>query len=101
LSKSCILGIEKLRQDWISKFPSEEPDVVTVSWGEIYYNNGKKREIPIVSFYTKEVRNQIQKHIQLLSGLEVVFFKTDTGARNFQDKVLDFSEEQGFFLREP
>lgn len=100
-SKSCILGVEKLRKDWIKNFPFEEPDIVTVSWGEIYCNNGKKGELPIVSFYKKEIRHQIQKHIQMLSGIEVVFFTTDTDARNFQGKVLDFSDKQGFFLRDP
>ncbi len=61
----------------------------------------KKESYQLFLFYKKEMRHQIQKHIQMLSGIEVVFFTTDTDARNFQGKVLDFSDKQGFFLRDP
>ncbi|MCZ8374832.1 MAG: hypothetical protein O9342_05600 [Beijerinckiaceae bacterium] len=100
-SRRTILEIEKLRQAWIKDFPSEEPDIVSVGWAYVHYNNGRKRQMPMISFYLKSMRPEIERHIQMLCGLEVIFFTTEPDARHFAGKILDFSEEQGFFLRAP
>lgn len=57
--------------------------------------------MPMISFYLKSMRPEIERHIQMLCGLEVIFFTTEPDARHFAGKILDFSEEQGFFLRAP
>ncbi len=100
-SSISIVEIENIRRAWIKEFPSEEPDVVSVAWEFFQYNNGRKREMPIVSFYTKDMRPEIQTHIQMLCGYEVIFFTIEPYALCFEGKVLDFAEEQGFFLRDP
>lgn len=96
-----ILEIEKMRQAWIKEFPSEEPDIASVAWAYVHYDNGRKRQMPVVSFYMKRMRPELETHIQMLCGLEVIFFITEPDVRHFAGKVLDFSEEQGFFLRAP
>jgi hypothetical protein len=100
-SPRSIVEIENIRRAWIKEFPSEEPDVVSVAWALVQYNNGRKREMPIVSFYTKDMRTEIENHIQRLSGLDVIFFVAEPDDQRFKGKVLDFSDEQGFFLRDP
>ncbi len=99
-SQRTILEIENIRRAWIKEFPSEVPDVVSVAWAFIHYNNGQKREMPIVSFYTKDMRPEVEAHIQILCGYEVIFFTIEPYALYFEGKVLDFSEAQGFFLRD-
>ena len=100
-SAAALAAIEDIRQDWKRQFPSEEPDVVSVAWGLMTLNDGRKGELPIVSFYTRDERAQIEPYIQIVSGLETIFFTTAEYVHHFEDKVLDFSKERFFFIRRP
>ncbi len=93
--------ITNMRLAWIKKFPNEEPDIVVIGWGVFEYNNGRSRGMPMVSFYTKDRREEMIKHAQTMNGLEIIFFTIPPYLALFKGKVLDFSEAQGFFLRDP
>lgn len=100
-SAVALAAIEDIRQDWRRQFPGEEPDVVSVAWGLFTLNDGRTGEKPIVSFCTKGERSQIEPYIQMVSGLETIFFTTPEYLHLFEGKVHDFSKERFFFLRNP
>ncbi len=90
-----------MRKAWVEKFPDEEPDIVVIGWGLVEYNNGKRAGMPMVSFYTKDRREEMIRHVQVMSGLEIIFFTIPPYLELFEGKVLDFAETRGFFLRDP
>jgi hypothetical protein len=98
-SASALAAIEDIRRDWTRQYAGETPDVVSVAWGTLTPNDGMGREMPIVSFYTRDERPQIEPYIQMVSGLETIFYATEIHLPLFDGQVLDFSKERFFFLR--
>ena len=79
-SPAAIAAIERIRADWQAQF-GDHPETV--------------------SFYTREQRAEMAEFIQIVSGLETIFFTIRRYAPHFDGKVIDFSNERFFFLRAP
>ncbi|MCA3657868.1 MAG: hypothetical protein IOB85_06410 [Methylobacterium sp.] len=99
-SPAAIAAIERIRADWQAQF-GDHPEIVSVAWGLYDFDNGKRGEGVIVSFYTREQRAEMAEFIQIVSGLETIFFTIRRYAPHFDGKVIDFSNERFFFLRAP
>jgi hypothetical protein len=97
-SSAAIAAIERMRADWQAQF-GDRPEIVSVAWGLYEFDDGKRGEGVIVSFYTREQRAEMAEFIQIVSGLETIFFTIPRYAPHFNGKVIDFSEERLFFLR--
>jgi hypothetical protein len=65
-----------------------EADVVMIGWGEYRMNDGRQFGDVIVSFYEKDQRADIKDGIQLVDGVEVLFFTTRSLSKNFAGKTL-------------
>lgn len=99
-SAAALVAIEDIRADWKRQFPGEDPDIVCVAWGTYTTDDGRMGGKPVVTFYTKAQRDEIAPYTQRVSGLEVLFFTIPDYLHHFEDKVLDFSKERFFFLRQ-
>lgn len=99
-SPAALVAIEQIRTDWQAQF-GDFPDIVSVAWGLYDFNNGNRGEGVIVSFYTRAQRREMEPFIQIVSGVETIFYTTPRYAHHFRGKVVDFSEQKFFFLRDP
>jgi hypothetical protein len=72
-----------------------------VAWGIIVPNDGPRSEAVMVGFYQRSMFDDIAHGIQEVSGVKLVFFTTEEIYGKFEGKVLDYSNERGFFLRAP
>jgi hypothetical protein len=99
-SPSAIAAIERIRADWQEQF-GDHPEIVSVAWGLYEFTDSRRAEGVIVSFYTRNQRGEMGEFIQIVSGLETIFFTIPRYGPHFDGKVIDFSEERFFFLRDP
>jgi hypothetical protein len=99
-SSAALMAIEQIRTDWQNQF-GNFPDVVCVAWGLYEWNDGHRGEGVIVSFYTRDQRRDLEPAIQNVSGVETILFTIPDYAHHFEGKVVDFSEQRFFFLRDP
>ena len=97
ISDSGKRGIEILRRSFDDV--SEDPaDVVSVAWARITPHSSTPFEAVAVTFYSRAQRAQVSAAIQVVSGVEIVFFANANDLPRFERKILDFREERGFFL---
>lgn len=80
---------------------SDAPVVVSVAWGHFAPTNGETFDNVFVSFYVRSQLSEVAPAIEKVSGLDVIFFVTKEHYGKFEGRVLDFSDERSFFLREP
>ena len=100
ISSGAREGIDRLRASYNAN-SADPADVATIVWGRVMPKSGDPFETVVVTFYPRSMRASIAPAIQMVSGLEVFFFATSLDLPKFQDKVLDFAEDRGFFLRAP
>lgn len=103
ISPEAKLAIEALRVEYKASWPTDPPTVPCVSWGTIIPKNetAVRSQNVIVSFYQRSQGQNIDKLVQEVSGIKLVFFTTEEFHGQFEGKILDFSNEKGFFLRQP
>lgn len=97
ISSSANSEIDRIRQIWDNKF-IDKADVLMIGWGTTKLNSHFHSSGIVVSFYGKSERFKICDAIQIISNREIVFFITDENYARFDGKIVDFSEERGFFL---
>jgi hypothetical protein len=100
ISDAAKTEIASMRSIWFS-MSGHKPGVLSIAWGTANYNNGKTNSFAIVSFYDEEQHDEIKHGIEMVSGLEVLFFITRENYDRFAGKVLDHSAEQSFYLTDP
>lgn len=100
ISDAVKREIENMRQFWNSRL-DDPADTVLIGWSEVRPHTGSAYECVMVSFYGRSQRSEIAHGIQNVSGLPIVFFATAKHAPIFDGKVVDFTPERGFFLRDP
>lgn len=100
ISKDALATIEQLRAHYKSVSPSDG-DVVCVGWGFFKPKGFADFQAPVVGFYSERDREWMADGIERVSGIEVFFFILEEHYGYFESKVIDFSDERGFFLREP
>jgi hypothetical protein len=99
-SPDAIAAIERIRADWQAQF-GDHPEIVSVAWGLYEFKDNRRAQGVIVSFYTRDQRASMAEFIQIVSGLETILFTIPRYAPHFEGKVIDYSEERFFFLRDP
>ena len=97
ISEAARASIESLRQRYEKDY-SVGTCAVVVMWGEFNFNDGRKLQDVIVTFYENHQYESIKHGIQFVDGLAVVFFTTPEYSENFAGKVLD-AQDGRFFLR--
>jgi hypothetical protein len=94
-------GIEKIRAEYQAEFPDDPPAVACIAWGIVLPNEGPRFERVVVGYYQMSQLPEVAHGIQEVSGVRLIFFTTEDYYGNFSGKVLDYSDEAGFFLSEP
>lgn len=97
ISSSAGSEIDRIQQICNDKF-IDKADVLMIVWGTTKLHSGFRSSGVVVSFYGKSERYKIYDAIQVLSNREIVFFITAENYARFDGKIVDFSEERGFFL---
>jgi hypothetical protein len=101
LSEAAKRAIADLRDRYNRQFAPKVADVLSIGWGHIDGGDPLTSGGLVLGFYTKEERSKVAHGIQTVSGVEFVYFTTDEFHPLFESKILDHSEERGFFLRAP
>jgi hypothetical protein len=99
ISDEAKRGIEQLRHDY-NAHVTDPADVVSVAWARVMPTASPPFETVSVAFYGRSRRAEIAPAIRIVSGIEVAFLPATIDVPKFEGKVLDFTEERGFFLRE-
>ena len=87
IASSAKKELEVLRSAY-EEHTKAEADVVMIGWGEYQMNDGRSFGDVIVSFYERSQRDNIKDGIQIVDGLEVLFFTTQSLSKNFAGKTL-------------
>jgi hypothetical protein len=103
ISAAAKAAIAQLRDEMTALDPGDPLVTAMVAWGESHdrQSNKKLQESVVVSFYPQSMSAEIAHGVVQVSGIPLVFFVTETTARHFDGKVLDFADDRWFFLRNP
>ena len=75
------------------------PALPSISWAVDLYEDGTRREGPAIGFYDAATAKDMRDAVQIVNGVEVVYFVTESTSRHFYRRTLDFAADRGFFLR--
>jgi hypothetical protein len=102
ISPGAKAAIERVRQDYDAEFGDDPAAALLVGWGLFSHQSGHPRwENVVISFYPRSMFAEVAHGIQEVSGVKLIFFTTSEYLTKFEGKVLDHSDDQGFFLSEP
>lgn len=100
ISEAAKQAIEQVRQEHDAQFP--EPAVLLcVGWGFFTPQSGPGWENVVISFYTPVEFPDVAHGIQEVSGVKLIFFTLEEYLDRFAGKILDHSDDNGFFMRKP
>ncbi|MET0605769.1 MAG: hypothetical protein ABWZ80_04890 [Beijerinckiaceae bacterium] len=99
-SEDAVREIERMRA-LLKAGSASSADVLSVGWGFFKPKGFPDFEAPALGFYGDADRESLAGGIEIVSGIEVFFFILKEHHSKFAGKVLDFSAERMFFLREP
>jgi len=91
-------AIERLRVDFDAE-SSDPAAVLWVAWGISVPPTGPRPENVMISFYPRSMLAEVSFGIQEVSGVKLIFFTTEEYLDRFEEKVLDYSDSEGFFMR--
>lgn len=97
-SSAALIAIEQARADWQHRF-GDHPEILMIGWGLFEGKDGRRDEGIALGFYPRDQRHEVADSIQIVSGLELVFFAPREHMKHFDNKVIDFSEDRFFFSR--
>ena len=101
ISPAAKQAIEQVRRDYDSQFSSDPAAMLWIGWGFYNHVSGPLFENVVIGFYGQSEFWKIAHGIQEVSGLKFVFFTTPEYHPNFEGKILDFTDQRRFFLRNP
>jgi len=100
LSSSAREAIDALRRDHDRQFAADPSAVAAIGWGYVLGSDPRSGNVTI-GFYTRSELAEVSWGIQEVSGMEFVFVTAEEHHPLFEGRVLDHTDDQGFFLREP
>jgi hypothetical protein len=101
ISEAGKRGIAKLREAFDAA-SEDKAAVVSIGWARVMPNDVASFETVAVAFYGRsQFDDRMKAAIQVVSGVETIFFVEPDKLRTFIGKVLDYSDGHGFFLRAP
>jgi hypothetical protein len=80
--------------------PDAPAAVVSIGWGIIIPTNGPHSERVVVGFYQRSQLADVAHGIQAVLGVRLIFFTTREHAAKFDGKIVDYTNENGIFLRD-
>jgi hypothetical protein len=94
-------GIAMLREAFDAQ-SDDKAAVALIGLARVIPSDAPEFEVVAVSFYGQsQFDDRMKAAVQIVSGVEAVFFVTPHKATEFSGKVLEYSDDRGFFLREP
>jgi hypothetical protein len=100
LSPAAKRAAEALRREYDARFPDDPAAVLSISWGYVEGTDPYSGRV-MVGYYQQSQLPDVAHGIQQVSGVKFVYFTIDKFHRLFEGKVLDHTDDRGFFLREP
>jgi hypothetical protein len=100
ISDAAKCAAEDLRVEYDARFPEDPAAILSIGWGYVEGTDPLSGRV-VVSFYPRSMGDEVTHGIQEVSHVKVIFFITERFHPLFEGKVLDHSDERGFFLREP
>ena len=100
LSDAAKLKIDALRSAYDQEFPDDKASVLFVGWGALVGADPATGSV-VTGFYPQSRLSEVRHAIQEVSGVPFVYFTVDRYHPIFEGKVVDYSEERLFFLRDP
>lgn len=101
ISAGAKQRLEQLRVEYDASSPKDPAGVMSVSWGFLIPDSGRRSEGVVIGIYPQSILADVAHGIQEVSGIKLVFFTTAEYHGKFEGKVLDFAVERGFFLKTP
>jgi hypothetical protein len=101
ISPAAKRAMERVKQDYDTQFADDPVGVLSVAWAIYKAGTPERYENVIIGIYPKSIIADVAHGIQDASGMKIVFFTTPEYHGNFAGKVLDHSEDIGFFLKSP
>ena len=99
-SPSAIKAIAALRPLFEAQL-NEKSGAVFVAWGTSLPQSGSLgASALIISFYTEHQMIEMAKHVRIIDGLEVILFTLPENYPRFEGKVIDYTNDKGFILRQ-
>jgi len=101
ISPAAKAAIERVRHDYDAEFSDDPAAVLVVGWGLFSHESGPRWANVVISFYPRSMLAEVAHGIQEVSGINLIFFTLKEYLHKFEGKILDHSEDQGFFMRKP
>ena len=101
ISAAGRAAAERLRRDYDAQFPEDPAAVLSVAWGIATFESGEQAENVVLGFYPRSMLAEVAHGIQEVSGVKLIFFTMRDYLDKFEGKVLDHTEDRGFFMRAP
>ncbi len=99
-SNEAKRGISILRDIWIANV-NDPPGVLSVAWAQYVPDSGRPFEQLMLGFYGESELPEIAWAQQYVDGIPLIYFVTERDHGKFDGKVVDYTDEGGFFLRDP
>ena len=99
ISEQAKAEFETIRQLYL-EHTDDPPAVLMVGWGTTYFNAGGTADGVVVGYYGESQRAEAERGVEMVSGVELLFFITPENHWRFAGKLLDHSSARGFFLTE-
>ncbi len=100
LTARAVAKIDQLRRD-LELRKGERIGAVGFAWGHVQLKDGSKFENPVIGFYeSSQMDATARASVQTVDGIDLIVFSTPEQATNFDDRVVDFVEDRGFFIAE-
>lgn len=101
ISLAAKQAIAKVREEYDAQSPDDPAAVLMVGWGIAIPETGPQVENVVISFYPQSMLNDVAHGIQQVSGIDLIYFTIEPYHQRFIGKVLDYTNDQAFFLRQP
>ena len=99
ISAQAKRGFEKVRADYDAASPDDRAAVLCVAWAVTISESGPHMQNVLITYYPQSMLAEVAHGIQEVSGVKLVFFTTEEFYGKFEGKILDFTRDRGFFLR--
>jgi hypothetical protein len=99
ISAAAARAMERVRREHDIQFPDDPAAVLSVGWGTYIAHSAKQFEGVVIGVYTRSSFPDVAHGVQEASGVKFIYFATEDVGRHFAGKILDHTDDRGFFLR--
>jgi hypothetical protein len=102
-SPTALAQLRRVRQQYLSQSPDDPPAMLGIFWGWPISTRGKQTGggAPIVGYWRKsEFTDAAWSEVSKVDGMDLIFSVRPIDRHQFEGKVIDYSPERTFFLRD-